>query len=73
MEVQSADMLESEIERLNPAEILVNEDNLLPDSIGRRRKVQQQPPWLFEQETAFRQRSTSPKGYITLSGRGSWP
>ncbi|WP_455374626.1 DNA mismatch repair protein MutS [Kaarinaea lacus] len=69
LEVQSADMLDSEIERLNPAEILVNEETLLPDSILRRRKVQQQPPWLFDQDTAFRLLTTQ-FGTKDLSGFG---
>ena len=72
MEVQSADMLESEIERLNPAEILANEDIQLPESIGRRRKVQHQPPWLFDQETAFRLLTTQ-FGTRDLSGFGCDP
>ena len=69
LEVQSAEMLESEIERLNPAEILVNEQNQLPDSISRRRKLQQQPPWLFDQETATRLLTTQ-FGTKDLSGFG---
>ena len=54
LEVNSSEMLDAEIERLNPAEILTNENSSLPDFITQRRKIQQQPPWLFDAETAFR-------------------
>ena len=54
LEVTSDEMLEAEIERLNPAEILVNENSPQNDSINRRSSVQQQPPWLFDLESAMR-------------------
>lgn len=69
LQVQSVEMLESEIERLNPAEILVNEQIQLPEFISRRRKLQQQPPWLFDQETAIRLLTTQ-FGTKDLSGFG---
>lgn len=51
LEVQSQEALYAELERLKPAELLVNEDSALtfPVSSTRRR-----PPWDFELETALR-------------------
>jgi len=69
LEVATAEMLEAEIERLHPAEILVNENHALPETIARQRKLQTQPPWLFDQETAFRQLTTQ-FGTRDLSGFG---
>ena len=69
LEVQSEEMLESEIERLNPAEILVSENSQHPKSINRRASVQQQPPWLFEIDTATRL-LTNQFGTKDLSGFG---
>ena len=69
LEVNSEEMLESEIERLKPAEMLVNENTQLSDAINRRASVQQQPPWLFEIDSATRL-LTSQFGTKDLSGFG---
>jgi DNA mismatch repair protein MutS len=57
MELDSYEMLDSEIERLQPAEILVSEDDLLHDHLEKRSlscALHRQPPWWFELDTAKR-------------------
>ena len=51
IEVQGQDALFSELERLNPIELLISEDFSLT---LRRAGVRQRPPWEFEFETAVR-------------------
>ena len=54
IEVDSHDSLAAEVERLNPAEILVNEDATLDNSITQRPGIKSQAPWLFDPQTAYR-------------------
>ncbi|MBA1148970.1 DNA mismatch repair protein MutS [Ectothiorhodospiraceae bacterium WFHF3C12] len=53
-EVDGAEGLLAEIERLQPAEILTSEAESLPDTIRERRGTRRRPPWHFEVETATR-------------------
>ena len=46
--------LEAEIQRLNPTEILINEENQLPASVAKLAGVQTQPPWRFDLQSATR-------------------
>jgi len=52
-EVNSIDAVLSELQRLDPAEVLVH-DSIENDSILSRKGVRRRPPWEFEQETAER-------------------
>jgi DNA mismatch repair protein MutS len=54
MEVQSLDALQGELERLRPAELLINEDSRFDKSIMDRKGCQALPAWEFEYETAIR-------------------
>ncbi|WP_455197805.1 DNA mismatch repair protein MutS [Kaarinaea lacus] len=54
IEVDDQQSLEAEVERLNPAEILINEDTMLSNAISRRAGVKSQAPWLFDPQTAYR-------------------
>jgi len=54
MEVQSLDALYGELERLRPAELLINEDSQFDKSIMDRKGCQALPAWEFEYETAIR-------------------
>jgi DNA mismatch repair protein MutS len=51
-EVESIERLLDELERLNPAEILISEDWPLPAAVGSRRGLTRRPPWHFEPESA---------------------
>ncbi|NOQ63819.1 MAG: DNA mismatch repair protein MutS [Methyloprofundus sp.] len=51
-QVSSIDELFSEIERLNPAELLFNEDWALPAALKERKGLTRRPPWHFEQGSA---------------------
>ncbi|HWF05169.1 MAG TPA: DNA mismatch repair protein MutS, partial [Candidatus Angelobacter sp.] len=51
LEVQGKEALQSELERLKPAELLISEDLVLSLS---RAGVRRRPPWEFEIETALR-------------------
>ena len=51
-EVNSEEQLLSEIERLNPAELLFSEDLSLPSAFKERTGLCKRPPWHFEQESA---------------------
>ena len=51
-EVNSEDQLLSEIERLNPAELLYSEELILPAQIEKRSGLCKRPPWHFELESA---------------------
>ena len=51
-EVKSEEQLLSEIERLNPAELLFSEGFSLPTSLKERSGLCRRPPWHFEQESA---------------------
>lgn len=54
-QVESIDQLLSEIGRLNPAELLYNEDWSLPASLGQRSGLCRRPPWHFDIESAKQQ------------------
>ena len=51
-QVNSINELLSEVERLNPAELLSNEDWVLPEAIKERKGQTRRPPWHFEEESA---------------------
>ena len=51
-EVDSEEQLLSEIERLNPAELLFSEDFSLPVQLKEIRGLCRRPPWHFEQESS---------------------
>ncbi len=53
-EVAAAEALEGELERLQPAELIVDEDSPLPVGIDERMRVTRQPPWHFELDSATR-------------------
>jgi DNA mismatch repair protein MutS len=68
-EVNNRQSMLDELERINPAEILVSEDNTqlgLPDS---RRSIRRMPPWHFDLVTATRL-LTSQLGTLDLKGFG---
>jgi len=69
LEVDSNEALDAEIERLNPAEILISEDARLPQTLMQRAGVHSQAPWLFDQQTAYRL-LTSQFGTQDLAGFG---
>jgi DNA mismatch repair protein MutS len=54
LEVNSPESLQSELERLHPAEVLINDGALIPAFIENRNGVRRQDPWLFDFETAHR-------------------
>ena len=51
-EVKSEEQLLSELERLNPAELLYSEDFPLPTSLKERNGLCRRPPWHFELDSA---------------------
>ncbi len=51
-EVKSEEQLLSEIERLNPAELLFNEEFALPEPLNKRNGLCKRPPWHFELESS---------------------
>jgi len=51
-QTDSFDPLPSEIDRLNPAELLYNEDQPLPASLKQRSGLCRRPPWHFDPDTA---------------------
>ncbi len=53
-EVDDAEALAGELERLHPAEVLVNEDQDLADRLGAKARVTRRPPWHFELDSATR-------------------
>jgi DNA mismatch repair protein MutS len=52
LEVHDRESLLSEIERINPAELLMNESSPLREVLKNRRGVRARPPWEFELKTA---------------------
>jgi len=56
-EVSSDEALQAELERLNPAEILIEEGAIYP-ALELRRGVRSQPPWYFDTEAAQRSLNT---------------
>lgn len=55
LEVNDEEALFSEVERLNPAELLLNEDYQWPETLLRRSGASRRPPWDFELATAIEQ------------------
>ena len=53
--LEDHDALMAELERLNPAEILINEDLPVPAGLQQRKGVRRRPPWHFDPETGHRQ------------------
>jgi len=53
-QLENDEMLNSEIARLDPAEIIYCEDQQLPLEAHHRQKAHAMPPWYFEQETTTR-------------------
>jgi DNA mismatch repair protein MutS len=53
-EVEDAESLLGEVERLQPAEIIVDEDLSLADSLAERLRVTRRPPWHYELDSATR-------------------
>lgn len=51
-QLDTIDTLLGELERLNPAELLVSEDWPLPSAMGSRRGISRRPAWHFEPESA---------------------
>ena len=57
LEVSGEDSLRSELERLKPAELIINEHEAeqLPDFVFQYKGLRKQPPWSFEYSTALAQ------------------
>lgn len=55
LEVSGEEALLSEIERLNPAETLLNDDQSWPDSLLQRPGTSKRPPWDFDHQSALEQ------------------
>jgi DNA mismatch repair protein MutS len=55
MQVGGVDALASELERLRPAELLVNEELVLPPFLAERAGLRTRPPWHFDAESGTRQ------------------
>ena len=53
-EAPDLEALQGEIERLRPAELIVDEDQKLDNVFGERIRVTRRPPWHFEQDSAAR-------------------
>ena len=53
-EAPDLEALLGEIERLRPAELIVDEDQSLADAFGERIRVTRRPPWHFELDSATR-------------------
>ncbi|MDQ7759202.1 DNA mismatch repair protein MutS [Xanthomonas sontii] len=54
-EVDSEDALEAELARLEPAELLVPDEDQWPEFLRERRGVRRRPPWLFDADSGRRQ------------------
>ena len=54
LEVDGEDALQAEIERLRPAELLLNEEYQQPGWLTERQGARMLAPWHFESDTAFR-------------------
>ncbi len=68
-QVKTGEQLYTEIERLNPAELLISEDWQPPLIIGERRGLCKRPPWHFDSESA-RQRLLKQFNVHDLKGFG---
>jgi len=69
LEVIGTEALLSELQRLNPAELLVSEEFVHFDLIEHRKGVRRRPPWEYEADTAQRQ-LTEQFGTHDLAGFG---
>ena len=54
LQLDSEDELHSELQRLNPVEVLINEDLLALDFLDTRPGLRRRPPWEFEIDSAER-------------------
>ena len=54
LQLDSAEQLHSELQRLNPSEILVNEDLLMEEILAAHIGVRRRPPWEFDTDSAMR-------------------
>ncbi len=54
LQLDSAEQLHSELQRLNPAEILVNEDLLMEEILAAHIGVRRRAPWEFDTDSAMR-------------------
>ena len=54
LEVDGEESLLAEVERLRPAELLLNEENSYPEAIAERNGSKRMSPWHFESDTALR-------------------
>ncbi|MBT3048392.1 MAG: DNA mismatch repair protein MutS [Candidatus Thiodiazotropha sp. (ex Clathrolucina costata)] len=53
-QVNGLEALSGELERLAPAEILLDEDSNLPEALGQRRGITRRPAWHFDLDSAER-------------------
>jgi DNA mismatch repair protein MutS len=53
-EVDNLEALLGEMQRLNPAELLIGDDCVLPEAIARRAGLRRQAPWEFDLDSAVR-------------------
>jgi DNA mismatch repair protein MutS len=68
-EVQSLEQVLSEMERLNPAELLHSEEWAVPNALKERAGLQKRPPWHFDY-TSARQRILQQFNVLDLKGFG---
>jgi len=61
LEVDGEEALLAEVERLRPAELLLNEDLIYPEAIANRAGATRQAPWHYESDTALRLLTTQLK------------
>ena len=54
LQLDSAEQLHSELQRLNPAEILINEDLFMEEILAAHSGVRRRPPWEFDSDSALR-------------------
>ena len=68
-ELAGDDILQGELERLRPAELITSEDITLPGAVRRHNCLHTQPPWLFDTDSA-RQQLNRQFGTQDLKGFG---
>ena len=68
-ELASDEQLQTELERIKPAEILISEDDVLYRQLSSAKGLRRQPPWYFEYDTCQRL-LTEQFGTRDLSGFG---
>ncbi|HHX82235.1 MAG TPA: DNA mismatch repair protein MutS, partial [Pseudomonadaceae bacterium] len=54
LEAESSSAMEAELQRLNPAELLISDDNSLPAAVLQRKSLRQRPVWEFDLDGARR-------------------